>query len=111
MTLIQILAVAWVSFVAPSNDNMELDCSKPPIYAPNSSDSVVCHIAWTGNGAGQDSIKLRKGMIGKLPVVYSSPGIYTVRAWASDRGGVSCPTFLSLFLGDQLRPDSLRILR
>jgi hypothetical protein len=107
--LLLAISTAWVYFAAPTYDNTSL-CGATPILVANVSDSVMCHVAWTGPSTGEDSIKVKKGNLSKRAVV-GLPGNYVVKAWASDPGGVGCPTFVNLVLGDTGKPDSVRVFK
>lgn len=83
-------ATLRVKATAPTNDN-DGTCAAPVLYGTPVGTPRVVHFAWTGPAAGEDSITTTAGAL----VTYSRtvpPGMYTVRVWASDAGGVGCDT-------------------
>lgn len=77
---------------AASNDG---SCGARLLAALPLSTSVVVHFAWTGPASGQDSVVTFPG--GPVSLSRTVPaGLYAVRAWASDSGGVSCDTTVTV---------------
>jgi len=83
-------ATLRVKATAPTNDN-DGTCAGPVLVAMPAGTPRVMHFAWAGPVSGEDSISTTAGTL----VTFSRgvpPGIYTVRTWASDAGGVGCDT-------------------
>lgn len=81
---------------APTQDNAGSACTAP-VLVPNASTTVMVHVQVTGPAAREDSVRVAKG--GPFLFTYQVPtGLYGVRAWASDSGGASCDTTLSVLV-------------
>lgn len=88
-------ATLRIRCTAPAQDNGALSCTAIPILIPVGAVWRVVHFAWSGPAAGEDSVTTTGG----LTVNYARSGLpagtYTVRAWASDSGGVGCDTTIT----------------
>src|SRR5262245_36464168 len=77
---------------APANDNNGT-CAAP-VLLTNQSAFVVMHFQWQGPDAGEDSISVATGAAFSFSRSVRA-GSYTIRAWASDAGGVGCDTTIT----------------
>jgi len=85
-------ATLRVSCTAPDQAN-DGTCALPVLLPLP--DSLVVHFAVSGRIVFEDSVRALPGS----PVAFSRQvpaGIYSVRAWASSKGGASCDTTISV---------------
>jgi len=80
---------------APAFDNDSPSCASPVLVARAAQDTVWMHFQWTGPAAGEDSIRAVSGQL----VVFqrnTPAGVYNLRAWATDAGGIGCDTTITI---------------
>ena len=81
---------------APTFDN-DGTCTSPVLIAAPVSIPRMLHFSWTGPLSGEDSVATSSGVLVTLTRTVP-PGVYVVRAWASDAGGAGCDTSITTIL-------------
>lgn len=80
-------------------------CAEPVLLSVPAGTQRVMHFAWSGPSAGEDSVVVAAGE--RVSFSRQVPaGVYSVRAWASDVGGVGCDT--TIVVDVRARPDKIR---
>lgn len=89
-------ATLKLSGTAPNQDNAGT-CTTPTLTPIAPGSVVTVHVSATGPLAFEDSLAIAAGST--FTFTRNVPaGTYTVRAWASDAGGIGCDTTLTLVL-------------
>ncbi|MBI5710013.1 MAG: hypothetical protein HZC42_06880 [Candidatus Eisenbacteria bacterium] len=79
---------------APQYDN-DGSCAVPLLLSRAAQDSCWIHFAWSGPAAGEDSARGAPGQL--VSLVRTVPaGLYQLRGWASDAGGIGCDTTIAV---------------
>ena len=101
----KILSIVLLALVALTSCSamLNLRCTAPVndgtcatrVLLPTPVHPMYVHFAWSGLSSGEDSVATTSGSVVNFSRQVPA-GIYTVRAWASDLGGASCDTIITV---------------
>lgn len=87
-------ATLAVRGTAPASDNSGT-CTTPTLTGATPGATVTVHVSAIGPAAREDSLLVPAGS--PFSFTWQVPaGAYTVRAWASDAGGIGCDTTITV---------------
>ena len=105
LVLVSCGATLKLSATAPTQYN-DGTCTLPLLIPTAASNPVRVHFAWIGPSSGEDSVSTTAGS--PVSIQKQVPaGTYTVRAWATDAGGIGCDTTITVVL--KAPPDKPRL--